>query len=106
MSLQDELGFRQPIENEANEAVLNIIFTGTFNKSVRNWPEAARGRAKPARKKAHVNKVNLKAWRLDILPSDTELYVAGVILPGFTQAVITGMAPVRTLAAIVWKSRL
>ncbi len=30
MSLQDELGFRQPIENEANEVVLNIIFTGTL----------------------------------------------------------------------------
>ncbi len=30
MSLQDELGFRQPIENETNEAVLNIIFTGTL----------------------------------------------------------------------------
>jgi len=30
MSLQDELGFLQPIENKANEAVLNIILTGTL----------------------------------------------------------------------------
>lgn len=30
MSLKEELGFRQPIENKANEAVLNIILTGTL----------------------------------------------------------------------------
>lgn len=30
MSLQDELGFIKPIENKANEAVLNIILSGTL----------------------------------------------------------------------------
>jgi len=30
MGLQDELGFIKPIENKANEAVLNIILTGTL----------------------------------------------------------------------------